>query len=79
MQKNGIASALDAILDNFFLVQKNLDHVSGLYNTIVLEAESAVIRRVLRATDRNKKKSAKILGISRTTLNSKIKALSIEE
>jgi DNA-binding protein Fis len=73
-----MASAIDSVLNDFFLIQKDVESVTGLYQTVIREAERAVIKRVMRVTGRNKKASAKILGISRNTLNSKITNLDIE-
>ncbi len=77
MKSQSISSAIESLLDNFFLVQKNINDVSDLYNIVIKEAEYAVIKKTMFLTDRNKKQTAKILGISRNTLNSKIKNLKI--
>ncbi|MDO4975600.1 MAG: helix-turn-helix domain-containing protein [Alphaproteobacteria bacterium] len=78
MKKYSISSAIDSLLDNFIILQKDIASVSGLYHTVIKEAEQAVIKKIMVATDRNKTKTAKILGISRNTLDSKIKNLKIE-
>ncbi len=78
MRKYSISSAIDVLLDNFIIVQKDIANVTGLYHTVVKEAEQAVIKKIMLATDRNKTKTAKVLGISRNTLDSKIKSLKIE-
>lgn len=78
MKKYSISSAIDMLLDNFIIVQKDITNVTGLYHTVVKEAEQAVIKKIMIATDRNKTKTAKVLGISRNTLDSKIKNLKIE-
>lgn len=78
MRKYSISSAIDVLLDNFIIVQKDIANVTGLYHTVVKEAEQAVIKKIMIATDRNKTKTAKVLGISRNTLDSKIKSLKIE-
>lgn len=73
MTKHNISSAIDSLLDDFIILQKNLENITGLYHTVVEEAEMAVIRKIMLATNRNKTKTAKILGISRNTLDSKMK------
>ncbi len=78
MRKYSISSAIDVLLDNFIILQKDIANVTGLYHTVVKEAEQAVIKKIMLATDRNKTKTAKVLGISRNTLDSKIKSLKIE-
>ncbi|MDR1391267.1 MAG: hypothetical protein LBI95_02775 [Holosporales bacterium] len=77
MRRHSISSAIDSLLDNFFLIQKDIDSVSNLYGTVIKEAEYAVIKKTMELTSRNKKQTAKILGISRNTLNLKIKNLKI--
>ncbi len=78
MRKYSISSAIDVLLDNFIILQKDIANITGLYHTVVKEAEQAVIKKIMIATDRNKTKTAKVLGISRNTLDSKIKSLKIE-
>ncbi len=78
MKSKNISAAIESLLDNFFLVQKDINNVSDLYYTVIKEAESAVIRKIMTLTYRNKKQTAKILGISRNTLDSKIKNLNLE-
>ena len=74
MKSKNISSAIESLLDDFILVQKDITRVSDLYAVVVREAESAVIRKIMLVTYRNKTQAAKILGISRNTLNSKIKS-----
>lgn len=78
MKSKNISSAIESLLDDFILVQKDITRVSDLYAVVVREAESAVIRKIMLVTYRNKTQAAKILGISRNTLNSKIKSLKLE-
>ena len=78
MKSRNISSAIEALLNDFFIVQKDVDCVSDLYDTVIREVEGAVIRKAMQLTGRSKTRAAKILGISRNTLNSKIKSLKIE-
>jgi len=48
-----------------------------LYNIIISEVERVLISSVLKATNGNKLKASKILGINRNTLSKKIKDLKI--
>lgn len=79
MNKSSISAALDVVLNNFLIVQKDITQISGLYETVIREVEATLIKKILTITYRNKKQTAKILGISRNTLTSKIKSLSLEE
>jgi DNA-binding protein Fis len=74
-----LLTVIEAVLDDFFLIQKDIDDVTGLYWNVVREAEYAIIKKVIQLTGRNKKKASRILGISRNTLDSKLRALKINE
>jgi two-component system nitrogen regulation response regulator GlnG len=50
----------------------------SLYNEVMDAVDGALIRLILESVDANQTKSAKLLGISRTTLLQKIKKLGIE-
>ena len=79
MKKYSIAAAVDGVLNSFFIVHKDIGEITGLYTTVIREVEAILIKKTLMLTDRNKKKTAKILGISRNTLSSKIKSLNLEQ
>ncbi|MDP2167662.1 MAG: sigma 54-interacting transcriptional regulator [Thermodesulfovibrionales bacterium] len=51
---------------------------SNLYNTVISEAEKALIEIALKETGGNRLKAASILGISRNTLGAKVKAYGIK-
>ncbi|MDR0640483.1 MAG: hypothetical protein LBF65_02005 [Holosporales bacterium] len=72
MNPVSISSAIDRILDDFFLIQKDLDSLTGVYDLLMREVEVVVLRKVLQLSDRNKKKAARMLGISRNTLHRKM-------
>lgn len=59
---------------------KDLTTISNcnLYNTVLSEAEKALISIVLKETNGNQLKTAKVLGINRNTLRSKIKEYKIK-
>ena len=75
MKKSSISTAIDGVLTDFLIVQKDINKISGLYNTVMSEVEATLIKKIMALTDRNKKQTAKILGISRNTLAAKLKAL----
>ena len=68
-----LESALRPIID--VAVADNHD---SLYNEVIDAVDSALIRIIFEGVDANQTKSAKLLGISRTTLLQKIKKLGIE-
>ena len=54
------------------------DQKGVLYKTILEKVEKRLIEHVLERTEGNQLKAAKILGINRNTMRSKIKKLSID-
>jgi DNA-binding protein Fis len=50
----------------------------NLYDTVLSEVEKALICIVLRETNGNQLKTAKVLGINRNTLRAKIKGYKIK-
>ncbi|MDE0186109.1 MAG: sigma-54 dependent transcriptional regulator [Candidatus Poribacteria bacterium] len=68
-----LESALRPIID-----EAVTDIRDSLYNEVIDAVDGALIRIVLDGADANQTKSAKLLGISRTTLLQKIKKLGIE-
>jgi len=50
----------------------------GLYHSVLETTERPLIERTLEATSGNQLKAAKVLGINRNTLRSKIRKLGIE-
>jgi DNA-binding protein Fis len=78
MRRYSISAAIDEVLDNFLLLQKDVTLVSGLYSTVVNEVEKILIIKILKAMRYNKNKTSKILGISRNTLTAKMKVFDIK-
>ena len=60
-------------LDDLFIRSKD----RGLYKFVVSQVERPLIERILERTQGNQIKAAKILGINRNTLHSKIRKLGI--
>ena len=79
MKSKSIASAIGRLLDDFFLVQKDIDRITDMYDVVVKEVEIAMIKKLMKLTHRNKTKVAQILGLSRTTLNKKLQNLGLNE
>ena len=50
----------------------------NLYDTVIPEVEKALISMVMKETRGNQLRAAKLLGINRNTLRSKIKKLKIK-
>ena len=67
-----LAKAIEEVED-FFLREKE----GSLYKFLLNVIEKPLIENVLRKTDGNQLKTAKILGINRNTLHSKIEKLKI--
>ncbi|MDR1488637.1 MAG: hypothetical protein LBI26_02770 [Holosporales bacterium] len=79
MKRYSVGGAVGEVLNNFILLQKDITEITGLHSTVISEVEKTLIVKIMQATRHNKNKTAKILGISRNTLSSKIKTLNIKE
>jgi len=60
------------------LTDQLCDHITESLEAVERTIERRIIVRVLRKTNGNQTKAAKLLGIKRTTLNYKIKKLRID-
>ena len=58
-------------VDNYFS-ELNGHTTSGLYQMVISEVEKPLLEAVLRQTESNQTRAAKILGISRSTLRKKL-------
>ncbi len=76
--KPNISTNIGKVLDDFFIIQNDIFAVRDLYFTVISEVERTLISKVLRKAGSNKSIATKMLGISRNTLNSKIKSLNID-
>jgi two-component system nitrogen regulation response regulator GlnG len=77
VRKHSISAAIDDVLSNFLLLQKDVNEITGLYGTVITEVEKVLIEKIMKATRNNKRQTARILGISRNTLSHKINVLNI--
>jgi two-component system nitrogen regulation response regulator GlnG len=77
VRKYSISAAIDDVLSNFLLLQKNVNEITGLYETVITEVEKVLIEKIMKVTRNNKRQTARILGISRNTLSHKINVLNI--
>ena len=78
VKSRNIADAIGVLLDDFFLIQKDINMVNNLHSVVIREVEVAMIQKVMNWTSRNKTQAAKILGISRNTLTKKIQDLQMD-
>lgn len=78
MNSKNISNAIGVLLDDFFLIQKDISKVNNLYSVVIKEVEIAMIRKVMNWSSRNKTQAAKILGISRNTLAKKLQDLQLD-
>ena len=79
MRSKNVATEIATLLDEFLLIQKDINKVRNVYNVVMREVEIAIIKKVMRAMNGNKTKMSQVLGISRNTLNKKIQKLGINE
>ncbi|TWT60484.1 sigma-54-dependent transcriptional regulator [Rubinisphaera italica] len=74
----GLGTTADDYLSSRFVTERLEAGSENLYSEAISLAESHLFRQTLRFTKGNQLKAAAILGISRVTLRSKLKSLSIE-
>lgn len=66
--KEFLEEKLNGFLDKMTKIEN-----SNLYETVISEVEKALFSIVIKETNGNKMKAAKILGINRNTLNKKLR------
>ena len=79
VKSKNIATEIATLLDEFLLIQKDINKVQNIYSVVIREVETAIIKKVMRIMNGNKTKVSQVLGISRNTLNKKIQKLNIDE
>ena len=72
MDQTNISDCINAKLEKYFQ-QLNGEKTSGVHKMVIQSVEPVVINFVLNLTNKNQSKAANILGISRSTLNNRIK------
>ena len=72
-----LSSSITYHLTKYFDAHNNTLPESGLYKTIIHEAEKAAIKATLEFCDNNQSKSAYILGINRNTLRKKMEQFNL--
>ena len=69
---------LSSTIIEYFNVRKNVDKIEKLYDTVIKDVERTLIDKVMKITNFNNSRSARILGISRNTLNTKLRKLKLK-
>lgn len=77
IRSKSIGGFIEERLGSYMRKIKRLESFD-LYNIVVSEVEKALISMVLKETEGNQLRAAKLLGINRNTLRSKIKSLGIK-
>ncbi|WP_373566692.1 DNA-binding transcriptional regulator Fis [Coxiella-like endosymbiont] len=72
------ASSIQRSLQNYF-AQLDGEEPADLYNMVLAEMEAPLLRAVMRYTNWNQSRAAKLLGISRGTLRKKLATYQIED
>ncbi|MBI4699085.1 MAG: hypothetical protein HY758_09355 [Nitrospirae bacterium] len=76
MKSIGVGKFIEEKLKGFMKNIKNLEKFN-LYETVIPEVERALITMVIKETNGNQLKAAKLLGINRNTLRDKVRKLKI--
>ena len=75
MVANRVSSTLGRFLNECLTVDQNICDMENLYKKTIKEVERILINKVMQFTNFNKSRSARILGISRNTLDAKLNIL----
>ena len=75
-RKNSLRASVETCMRLYFN-KLNGDTATDLYQMVIGETETALIKTVLEYTDGNQSKAAEYLGITRGTLRKKIKQYNI--
>ena len=73
----GLEAAVERVLKRYFDAHDDLPPPPGLYDRVLREIETPLIRLSLNATRGNQIQAAKMLGLNRNTLRKKIRDLGI--
>lgn len=76
--KLGLSTLINAHLERFFKAHKAMDPNPGVYYKLLREFEAPLFQQTLAFTKGNQVKAAKILGMNRNTLRTKLQYLSID-
>jgi two-component system nitrogen regulation response regulator GlnG len=68
----GFSKAIEKHLEKYFAMHKGGDIPAGLYRRVMTEVEKALFSATLKLFKGNQQKTAKALGISRSTLRKKM-------
>ncbi|MGF1606876.1 MAG: helix-turn-helix domain-containing protein [Rhodothalassiaceae bacterium] len=74
----GLSRAVEQQLDRYFQLHEDALPPAGLYDRVMREVETPLLRLTLRATRGNQSLAAQTLGINRNTLRRKLQALGLD-
>ena len=77
--KTNIEKPIKNLIDQYFKNTKEYDKKGYLYDKLIQRVERQLIKQVLKNTEQNQLQTAKILGISRSTLRKKMATFSLFE
>ena len=78
-ESSGLQDIVQAHLERFFSMHKEISTNGSLYETIINEVEKPLFLQTLLAVGGNQTKAAKLLGINRNTLRKRLIALGISD
>ncbi|MBS9781085.1 MAG: helix-turn-helix domain-containing protein [Gammaproteobacteria bacterium] len=72
-----IEKDIEQLVKQYFKHSKSPNSAGYLYSELIARVERELIKQVLHQTEQNQSKTAKILGVSRTTLRKKMSELNL--
>ena len=70
--RSDLESMVQAYFDNFIDSHPNFYEINDLHAVVCQEVEKVLIQKVMKKTNYNQSKAAKILGLNRNTLRNKL-------
>jgi Fis family transcriptional regulator, factor for inversion stimulation protein len=79
IQQDGLAEHVNHAVKNYLAATNTKDASLNLYQLIIEEVEAPLFRTVMEMTRYNQSRAARVLGVSRGTLRTKLKRYFDEE
>jgi len=75
LEFEGLSEAVENKIEKYLHMHDGIDAPTGLYEFTIKEIEKVLLNVIMKYSDGNKVKAARILGINRNTLHKKLMML----
>ncbi|MAP24903.1 MAG: Fis family transcriptional regulator [Rickettsiales bacterium] len=76
--KSDLESMVQSYFDSFIDSHPNFYEINDLHAVVCQEVEKVLIQKVMKKTNHNQSKAAKVLGLNRNTLRNKLNLYKID-